>query len=242
MAEPNKKGIAQAILSFLLGAATRGLGGGIGGAVGGGLGGGIGGTAGILGSVAMPEAEGRAEYPQEFSPQYDHYYNVVAIPGAANYNQHGKADASTIDQAGRMQTLEEHYEALTKYLRALPPNATPRMMRDALNKGKQEEKNLPQFWNESKSRRPFSVSSSAVAGIRLSSDGRVEVAWQSNPTQWYTFKKYPDVQKASLAAQELLKADSIGRAVYPVRTRPPKKPDPTLGYWNFDNYDESYAK
>ena len=102
-----------------------------------------------------------------------------------------------------MQTLEEHYDALTKYLRMLPPNATPRQMRDALNRGKQDEKNLPQFWNESKSRRPFSVSSSAVSGIRLSPDGRVEVAWQSNPTKWYTFRKYPDVQQASLAAQQL---------------------------------------
>ena len=243
MAEPTKKGIAQAILSFLLGAATRGIGGGlVGGGMGAGLGGGIGGTAGILGSVAMPEAEGRAEYPQEFSPQYDHYYNVVAIPGAPNFNQHGKADASTIDQAGRMQTLEEHYDALTKYLRTLPPNATPRQMRDALNRGKQEEKNLPQFWNESKSRRPFSVSSSAVSGIRLSPDGRVEVSWQSNPAKWYTFRKYPNVQEASLAAQQLLKADSIGRAVYPVISHPPKNPNPALGEWNFQNYDPSYAE
>lgn len=244
MAEPIKKGIAQAILSFLLGAATRGLGGGVGG-MGAGLGGGIGGTAGILGSVAMPEAE-TPEYPQEFSPQYDHYYNVVAIPGAPNFNQHGKADASTIDQAGRMQTLEEHYDALTKYLRMLPPNATPRQMRDALNRGKQDEKNLPQFWNESKSRRPFSVSSSAVEGIRLTPDGRVEVKWvgkpsKNNPSGWYTFRKYPNVQEASLAAQQLLKADSIGRAVYPVISHPPKNPNPALGEWNFQNYDPSYA-
>lgn len=178
-------------------------------------------------------------YPTEFSPTPFHTYNVINIPGKANMNQHGKANADVIDEAGRMQTLEEHNDAIRKYVH---PGMTPKQLRVALDRGLQEEKNLAPFWNESKSRRPFSVSSSAVSGIRLTPDGRVEVQWKSSPT-WYTFKQYPDVQTASLAAQQLLQADSIGRAVMPFQRKGKilnfKSPD--ISYWNYANYDPAYA-
>ena len=112
------------------------------------------------------------------------------------------------------------------------------MVRAALHRGLEEEKNLAAFWNESESRRPFSVSSSAVTGIRLTPDARVEVQWKGKPT-WYTFRQYKDTHEASLAAQKLLQADSIGRAVYPVVSRPTK--NPLLGSWNRANYDGAFA-
>lgn len=230
--------IAKEILALLTGAAMQG-------------------PAGIAGSVLASATGGNGagrsdgvagHYPEEFSPDYYHNYDVTYAPKPdgvkgpyQNMNYMGHANAAVIDEAGRMQTLEEHRNALTKYF---APGQTPAQRREALRRGVEEEKKLPQFWAESKSRVPFSVSSSAVKAIRLTPDGRVEVKWggkpsKKNPSGWYTFKQYPDVQQASLAAQKLLQSDSIGRAVYPVLTRPTK--NPLLGKWNKDNYDGSMA-
>lgn len=197
-----------------------------------------GGNGGNAGNHGGPGSAFTArEYPTQFAPGAWHEYGVVQIPGKANYNQMGKANLSTIEEAGVMQDLELHNRTITKYLR---PGMTPQEQRAALNRGLQEEKNLPQFWNESASRRPFSVSSSAVSGIRLTPDARIEVAWQSNPSKWYTFRQYPNTYEASKAAQELLKADSIGRAVYPVVSKGiGVRGD--LGAWNAPNYDAGMA-
>lgn len=190
----------------------------------------------IPGLSGMADKFMAKQYPEEFSPDAWHNYDVVNIPGKANFNKHGKANSSVIDEAGVMQDIDLHNKTITKYIR---PGMTPKQQRLALNQGLQEEKNLPQFWNESKSRRPFSVSSSAVSGIRLTPDARIEVQWKNKPT-WYTFKAYPNTYEASKAAQELLKADSIGRAVYPIRSRN-IKPTDDLGWWNYPNYDGSMA-
>lgn len=233
MATPSKTEIAKQLLTLAFGMGVGGIGaGGISaGSVLAGIGSGKGGIPAGAASFASDN------YPTEFAPDWAHIYDVINVPGDANLNQHGKANADVISEAGRMQSLEEHNKAITKYVR---PGMDPKTMRAALHRGLQEEKNLPAFWNESKSRRPFSVSSSAVTGIRLTPDGRIEVQWKGKPT-WYTFKQYPSTYEASLAAQELLQADSIGRAVWPVVSRPPKKPNPLLGQWNAKNYDGAYA-
>lgn len=178
------------------------------------------------------------QYPTEFAPDRYHNYGVVYVPsvdGNANENQFGKSYSDTIEEAGRMQTLEEHNAAIKKYIR---PGMKPKELRAAIELGIADEKRLPQFWNESESRMPFKVSSSAVTGIRLTPDARVEVQWKGKPT-WYTFQQYPNTQEASLAAQELLQADSIGRAVYPVISR--KVKNSKLGSWNRKNYDGAFA-
>lgn len=180
------------------------------------------------------------QYPDEFTPGTFHTYKVDFIPGSANLNSSGKANRSVIDAAGRMQSLEEHNNAIQKPIRQLPPGADPKTVRAALYRGLKDEKDLDAFWNESKSRKPFSVSSSAVTGIRLTPDARIEVQWRNSPT-WYTFKQYSDTYQASLAAQKLLQADSIGRAVWPIVSRTPKKPNPLLGSWNSQNYDGAFA-
>lgn len=175
------------------------------------------------------------QYPTEFAPDRYHNYQVVNIPGAANMNQFGKSYSDTIEEAGRMQTIQEHNDAIKKYIR---PGMKPKELRAAIELGIADEKRLPQFWNESESRRPFKVSSSAITGIRLTPDARIQVQWKGKPT-WYTFQQYPNTQEASLAAQELLQADSIGRAVYPVISR--KVNNPLLGSWNRKNYDGAFA-
>lgn len=180
-----------------------------------------------------------SQYPDQFAPQAWHYYDVLNIPGKANFNQHGKANAGAIEEAGVMQDIGTHNRTIAKYIR---PGMSPQEERLALQRGLTEEKNLPQFWNESRSRRPFSVSSSAVSGIRLTPDARIEVQWKSSP-KWYTFKAYPNTYMASRAAQELLAADSIGQAVMPYQRKgvPLHFKNPDIAWWNRTNYDKAYA-
>lgn len=208
--------------------------------------GGFGGNVGGTGRGGDGSASG---YPEEFAPDNTHNYNVVYAPRPdgvegpyQNMNYMGKANAATIAEAAEQQSLKEHNEVLTKYVKMLPKNATPREVRDAIQRGRDEEKQLPKWWNESNNRREFAVSSSAVKGIRITPEGNVEVQWGGKNPTWYTFKKYGNTHEASKAARELLQADSIGRAVYPVVSRPLKKPNPLLGAWNKNNYDAAYAR
>lgn len=189
------------------------------------------------------------QYPDAFSPGWAHTYDVEYVPGAANLNAAGKANMGVIESAGRMQTIDEHNKAINQFVKTLPKGAPANRIRQALHDGMEAERKLPQFWNESSSegnnRAKFKVSSSAVTGIRLTPDARIEVQWRNSP-KWYTFKQYDNTYKASLAAQDLLKADSIGRAVYPVISRGPGAPVTTkngavLGEWNAQNYARAYA-
>lgn len=189
-----------------------------------------------LGSVGALAAKG---YPTEFAPRAWHYYEVVNVPGKPNFNRNGKANAAAIDSAGIMQTLDDHNRAIVQFVR---PGMDKKTERAALSAGMDAEKALPAFWNESESRRPFTVSSSAITGIRLTPDARIEVQWKSSP-KWYTFRSYDNTHEASKAAQQLLKADSIGRAVMPFQRNgvPLKFNNPDIGWWNKINYDGSYA-
>lgn len=238
----NKAEIAKEILALALGAAMGG-GARAGGSVASRLlagavrsGGGVPSIPGISSTAQKFMAK---QYPEEFAPQAWHYYDVVHVPDGPNFNQNGKANMDTIREAGIMQDINLHNNTIKKYIR---PGMTPKEERMALNKGLEEEKSLPQFWNESSSRRPFSVSSSAVTGIRLTPDARIEVQWKSSPN-WYTFRSYPNTRAASEAAQQLLKADSIGQAVMPFQRNgvPLKFKNPGMGWWNKINYDGTYA-
>lgn len=213
----------------------------------GGLGGSLGGSASTLMGGISGGTTGNGGYPSEFAPGSHHNYKVVYEPRPAgvkgpyqNMNSMGKANAATIAEASEQQTREYHNEALMKYVRMLPANATPRQIQAAMDRGREEEKSLPKWWNESNNRREFSVSSSAVSGIRITPEGSVQVKWGKSP-KWYTFRNYPNTMLASRAARELLESDSIGRAVYPVMSRPPKEPNPSLGTWNRRNYEPGYA-
>lgn len=215
--------------------------------LGGSPGGSLGGSASTLMGGISGDTTGNGGYPSEFAPGSHHYYKVVYAPRPAgvkgpyqNMNSMGRADAATIAEASEQQTREDHTEALMKYVRMLPANATPRQIQEAMDRGREEEKSLPKWWNESNNRREFSVSSSAVSGIRITPEGSVQVKWGKSP-KWYTFRNYPNTMLASRAARELLESDSIGRAVYPVMSRPPKKPNNLLGAWNRKNYETGYA-
>lgn len=228
----NKAEIAKQLFNIILGM-------GMGGAARGGI------SLSFVPSVAsgMPasaETFAAKNYPTEFAPDAFHIYDTSYIPGKANLNSLGKAYDGIISEAGKMQTLDEHNKAITKFVR---PGMNPQQLRQALNMGLEAEKHLPAFWNESKSRIPFKVSSSAVSGIRLTPDARIEVRWGTSP-KWYSYKQYPDTQQASLAAQQLLQADSIGRAVMPFqRNGKPLnfKKGAVYSEWSKPNYDPAYA-
>lgn len=228
----NKAEIAKQLFNIILGM-------GMGGAARGGI------SLSFVPSVAsgMPasaETFAAKNYPTEFAPDAFHNYNVMHVSNGPNNNAWGKTNSDIIDIAGRMQTLDEHNKAITKFVR---PGMNPQQLRQALNMGLEAEKHLPAFWNESKSRIPFRVSSSAVSGIRLTPDARIEVRLGTSP-KWYSYKQYPDTQQASLAAQQLLQADRIGRAVMPFqRNGKPLnfKKGAVYSEWSKPNYDPAYA-
>lgn len=197
----------------------------------------------VLGSNDKYSSNG---YPEQFSPKADHYYDVLVV-GPGVHNASGQGDPN-VKLGGTMQTLKEHNDALEKYVRMLPKNASPRDIRTAYELGKEEEEKLPHFWAESYTRpnAKFKVSSSAVTGIRVTPDNHVEIKWKgptkNNPTGWYTFGNFANPHEASRAAVELMQLPSIGRAVMPDKiAQKLKNPAPGTGVWNKKYYNGSYA-
>ena len=205
----------------------------------------------LLGSLVNGPGRNEATangYPEEFVPDGDHYYDVVFAP-EGQHNSRGSGDPN-VALGGTMQTLEQHREALNKYVR---PGMTPAQLRDAINAGREEEKLLPQFWAESKTRPSgrFTVGSSAVKGIRITPDGHVEIKWNGKPSKknrsgWYTFGAFDNPHDASIAAVKLMQMPSIGRAVMPwQRNGKPlnfKQQVPGMCIWNREYYNGSYAE
>lgn len=170
---------------------------------------------------------------------YPKKYHITTVPAAGGMHNAGLMEAVARD-AGRMQTLNEHNDALMKYVR---PGMSPEALDDAIRKGAREERRLPQYWDDLQNRKQFNVRSDAVHGIRITPDAKIQVKWKGSPT-WYTFRQYPDTYKASLEAQKLMMAPSLGRAVWPVLTRKGGDKLAAKGYgkWNIEHYNGAYAK
>lgn len=148
------------------------------------------------------------------------------------------------EEAAKMQTLEEHNKALNKFLK---PGQTPAERIEAIRKGKKAEKELLSFWADDKPRVNYTPSSSAVEAVRITPDNRVEVKWRNSKKLdndgFYTFLPSSSPYKASEAFQALVTAPSLGRAVYPVVSRPLKKPNPyIMNNWNKKHYDPAMAQ
>jgi hypothetical protein len=149
------------------------------------------------------------------------------------------------DKAARMQTLREHNDAINQFLK---PGQTKAERMEALRKGKQAEKELLSFWADKKPRVNYTPSSSAIEAIRITPENRIQVKWRGkpskkNPSGWYTFLPSATPFEASEAFKSLVMAPSIWRAVYPVISRPLKKPNPYItNNWNSKYYDPSKAR
>lgn len=189
----------------------------------------------VFGSAGLgPEAsleDSASKYPEStmqvrVTPVGDGVHNAMLQVGVA-------------EEAARMQTLQEHNDAINQFLK---PGQSKAERMEAIRKGKQAEKELLSFWADKKPRVNYTPSSSAVEAIRITPENRIEVKWRKGP-KWYTFLPSATPFKASEAFQALVTAPSIGRAVYPVVSRPLKKFNPYINNnWNKKHYDPSKAK
>jgi hypothetical protein len=191
-------------------------------------------ASGSLGGGLVPFGEG----DNDVATSYPTTRMSVTLGETTN---NGELQRATAQKASKMQELNEHNRALTKFLR---PGQTPAERIEAIRKGKEAEKKLWSFWADDKPRINYSPSSSAVESIRITPDNRVQVKWRgkpskNNPSGWYDFLAAADPYQASEAFSALVTAPSIGRAVWPVLTRNVKKPQPNLGWWNMTHFDPS---
>lgn len=195
----------------------------------------------VFGSAGLgPDAsieDSASKYPESsmqvrITPVGDGVHNAMLQVGVA-------------DKAARMQTLREHNDALNQFLK---PGQSKSERMEALRKGKQAEKEMLSFWADKKPRVNYTPSSSAIEAIRITPENRIQVKWRGkpskkNPSGWYTFLPSATPFEASEAFKSLVMAPSIGRAVYPVISRPLKKINPYINNnWNSKYYDPSKAR
>ena len=74
---------------------------------------------GMLGTTSSMDKFVAQNYPSDFAPGSYHTYDVqhMATDGKADMNSVGRGFKPLIESAGRMQTLKEHNDALTKFIR-----------------------------------------------------------------------------------------------------------------------------
>lgn len=164
------------------------------------------------------------EYP---NPQ--HTVKVNYFPGKPRFN--AGVQRGIGDKAARMQTLAEHNEALTKFLR---PGQTPEQRQAAIQAGIKAEQELPSYWYDTEPRVMYMPSSSAVKAIRVTPDHRVQVQWGSSP-KWYSYSPSGDPQKASEVMKELVLSHSIGQSLCR------KSSKPGCGGWARKYFDSSFG-
>lgn len=150
----------------------------------------------ILSQLSLPES-----YPSDgmFT------YNVSYLPGSTAFNTVFGADA----EAARQQSLEEHNAALTKYLR---PGMDPIQMQWAIQKGKEEEAALPQFWEDHSPRRNVRPTSNMMSGVRINPDNTISIQF-GGKGKWYTYRGGNNRYDASIEAQKLVTAPDIEKAL-----------------------------
>lgn len=135
-------------------------------------------------------------------------YDVDYIPGAPQNNAAYKGNPNPA--AMRMQTIQEHNRALNKYIR---PGMNPLELRAAIEKGKEEERNLDSFWtDDSRPRRNVRSSSSAVSDVVINNDGTLSIRFR-NGGNWYTYRGGADPYEAAMSAHDLVTAPSLGKAI-----------------------------
>lgn len=151
----------------------------------------------ILGGIAGPQLAD--SYPTDSTFNYD----MLFLPGASVSNSVINRDAL------RQQSLDEHNSALMKYVR---PGMNPLQMRWAIEKGKESERQLPQFWEDDKPRRTTHATSNAVSGVRINPDNTISIQFNGKG-KWYSYRGGPDRHSASLEAQKLLTSPDIEQAI-----------------------------
>lgn len=156
-------------------------------------------------------------------------YDLNYIPGPERQDNK-MLQQQTADEYGPRQTLEEHIAALRRFVR---PGMTPAQMKEALRRGKEYEQSLPQWWDDDRPRANFTPSSSAVSGIRITPDNRIQIRFGKG-TKWYSYRGGADPGSAAKEAMKLIgkNGQSIGRNLV--------RKSKVFGQWAREHYLPGY--
>ena len=145
-------------------------------------------------------------------------YPIVFQPNPGGYaNDNNSLDRNLASDYALAQSLDEHNMAVEKGL----------------------EKSLASWWpgEDTKPRKDFHPSSSAVSDVRIMPDNTIQVRF-GGKGKFYTYRGGSNPREASYVARELLTAPSIGRALVRVghNRHNGKKdrvgtPDANIGWW-----------
>ena len=202
-----------------------GMAGGAAGSIISGLGGGGGGSFGGEGSSGV-SAAGTGDKVSSIGHNFN--YDLNYIPGPARENRMLVQDIA--NEAILRQTPEEHMRALTKYVR---PGMTPAEKKIALQRGKEYEESLLSWWDDDRPRRNFTPSSSAVSGIRITPDNRIQIRF-GRGGKWYSYRGGSTPNQAAIELKKLIGTNgkSIGRALC--------RKSKNFGQWARDHYLSGY--
>lgn len=136
-------------------------------------------------------------------------YDMNYIPGPPQENR--MLLQKVADEAILRQTPEEHIAALKRG----------------------DEKNLLSWWDEDRPRVNFTPSSSAVSGIRITPDNRIQIRF-GRGSKWYSYRGGSTPGQAAIELKKLIgqNGKSIGRALL--------RNHPRFGQWARDHYLSGY--
>ena len=178
---------------------------------------------GVGGGPSVDDGSDKAE-----SLVHNFNYDLNYIPGPAQMNR--MLMQQTADEYAPRQTLLEHVNALRRYVR---PGMNPAQMKEALRRGKEYEQSLPQWWDDDRPRKNFTPSSSAVSGIRITPDNRIQIRFGKG-SKWYSYRGGENPGAAAKEVQKLIgkNGQSIGQNLV--------RKSKVFGQWAREHYLPGY--
>jgi hypothetical protein len=178
---------------------------------------------GVGGGPSVDDGSDKAE-----SLGHNFNYDLNYIPGPAQMNH--MLMQETADEYAPRQTLLEHVNALRRYVR---PGMNPAQMKEALRRGKEYEQSLPQWWDDDRPRKNFTPSSSAVSGIRITPDNRIQIRFGKG-SKWYSYRGGATPGDAAKEVQKLIgtNGQSIGQNLV--------RKSKVFGQWAREHYLPGY--
>lgn len=182
----------------------------------------------ILSGLGGSGASGAEVSDKATSIGHNFNYDMNYIPGDPQENS--MLLQNVADEAILRQTPEEHMKALTRYVR---PGMTPDEKRKALQRGKEYEESLLSWWDDDRPRRNFTPSSSAVSGIRITPDNKIQIRF-GRGSKWYSYRGGATPNQAAVELKKLIgtNGQSIGRNLV--------RKSKVFGQWARDHYLPGY--
>lgn len=182
----------------------------------------------ILSGLGGSGASGADVSDKATSIGHNFNYDLNYIPGAPQENR--MLLQNVANEAILRQTPEEHMKALTRYVR---PGMTPDEKRKALQRGKEYEESLLSWWDDDRPRRNFTPSSSAVSGIRITPDNKIQIRF-GRGSKWYSYRGGETPNQAAVELKKLIgtNGQSIGRGLV--------RKSKVFGQWAREHYLPGY--